>query len=246
MKNKLFLIGIGPGGIENMTIRAYQCIQSCEVLAGYTVYIEQVKELCEGKRIIQKGMGQEIERCKLAIEEALTGSRTAIVCSGDASLYGMAGLTYELLHKLSLTDEIDVEVIPGITSATSCSSLLGAPIVEDFCTISLSDYMVDWEKILCRLEKAAEADFTIALYNPKSKARPGHLKEAVERLLKHRNSSTPVGIVRNAYREEQNITLTTLGDLDYEMVDMFCTLIIGNSSSYIQNGKMITPRGYKL
>ena len=246
MKNKLFLIGIGPGSIENMTIRAYKCIEDCEVLVGYSVYIDQVKELCNNKKVIERGMGQEIERCRLAIDEVLHGKKTAILCSGDSSLYGMAGLTFELINHLKLSDKIEVDVIPGITSGISCSSLLGAPIVEDFCTISLSDYMVSWDKILKRLEKAAEADFVIAIYNPKSKARPDHLKEAMEYILKYRSNSTPIGVVRNAYRDNEHITITTIKELDYDAIDMFTTLIVGNSNTYIYNEKMITPRGYKL
>jgi len=246
MKNKLFVIGVGPGKIDNMSVRAYKCIQKCEVLVGYTVYLDQVKELCEHKRVITRGMGQEIERCRLAIEESLKGNMTGILCSGDASLYGMAGLTYELLINMELFDKIDIEVIPGITAAISSSSLLGAPIVEDFCTISLSDYMVSWEKILYRLEKAAEADFVIAIYNPKSKARPDHLREAIKCIEKYKNGTTFVGVVRNAYREDEQITITELNKLDYDAVDMFCTLIIGNSSTYIHEGKMITRRGYSL
>lgn len=246
MKNKLYLIGIGPGGVDHMTLRAFRCIQDSDTLVGYTVYIDQVKELISNKKIIKKGMGQEIERCKLAIEEAAQGRITAILCSGDSSLYGMAGLTYELLNSKNLSSLVEVEIIPGITAAISCSSLLGAPIVEDFCTISLSDYMVDWEKILKRLKKATEADFVIALYNPKSKARQNHLREAVKEILKYRKGATPVGIVRNAYREEEMSTITTLKELDDETIDMFCTLIIGNSNTYISGGKMITSRGYKL
>lgn len=246
MKNKLYLVGLGPGSVEHMTHRAYEVIKASDVLAGYSVYIDQVRHMTQGKKLISRGMGQEKERCELAIEETLSGNKVAILCSGDASLYGLAGLSHEMILKKGLSDVIEVEVVPGITSALSCSSLLGAPIVEDFCTISLSDYMVSWDKIVQRIRLATEADFVIALYNPKSKSRVVHLEEAITRIRKIRDDHTPVGIVRNAYREDQSVWITTLGELEYNDIDMFCTLIVGNSNSYISNGRMITSRGYTL
>lgn len=246
MKGKIYVIGLGPGDPGNMTMRAFQAIEKCQVLVGYTVYIEQVKELSEGKEIIRKGMGQEIERGRIAVDKAAAGHTVGVVCSGDAGVYGMAGLILELLKDHPFREEISCEVIPGITSALSCSSLLGAPIVEDFCTISLSDYMTPWERIITRVEKACEGDFTLAIYNPRSLARPDYLGLALEVIKNYRNEDTPVGIVRNAYREDQSVVLTTLKDFDPETIDMFCTLIIGNSKTYIANGLMITPRGYKI
>lgn len=244
MKGKIFVIGLGPGDVQNMTFRAYEVLKQCEVLVGYTVYVEQIEGLCDGKEIIKKGMGQEIERCKIALEKALEGNPVGVVCSGDAGVYGMAGLVIELVS-LQQAD-VEVEVVPGITAALSCSSLLGAPIVEDFCTISLSDYMIPWEKILFRLQKACEADFTIAIYNPRSKVRIEHLNEALEVIRKFRGENTPIGIVRKAYRKEQTVVTTTLKDLDVEQVDMFCTLIIGNSGTRIEGKYMVTSRGYQL
>lgn len=246
MKGKVYVIGLGPGGLDQMTMRAYKTIESCQVLVGYTVYIEQVQELCRDKEIIKKGMGQEVERGKIAIEKALEGKTVGVVCSGDAGLYGMAGLILELWKNHPDRDRVTCEVVPGITSALSCSSLLGAPIVEDFCTISLSDYMTPWERIISRLEHACAGDFTIALYNPRSLARPDYLEKALQVVLRYRSGDTPVGIVCNAYREGQSVTITTLEKLDPEMVNMFCTLIIGNSKTYLAEGKMITSRGYQL
>lgn len=246
MKGKIYVIGLGPGDPGNMTMRAIQAIESCQVLVGYTVYIEQVAKLSEGKEIVKKGMGQEVERGKIAVEKAAAGNTVGVVCSGDGGVYGMAGLILELLKDHPDREKISWEVIPGITSALSCSSLLGAPIVEDFCTISLSDYMTPWERIITRLEKACEGDFTMAIYNPRSLARPEYLGLALDVIKKYRSGDTPVGIVRNAYREDQSVVLTTLKEFDPETIDMFCTLIIGNSKTYIAHGLMITPRGYKI
>ncbi len=246
MKGKLFIIGIGPGNIENMTIRAYNTIKSCHVLAGYTVYVEQIKDLSEGKEIITKGMGQEIERCKLAIKACTEGKQVGLVCSGDSGLYGMAGLALEIMNKMSLEERPEVEIIPGVTAALSSSSLLGAPIVEDFCTISLSDYMTPLSKIMNRIEKASEADFTIALYNPRSSVRQDYLKEALAIISKYRSLETPVGIVRNAYRADEKVQITTLEKLDADLVDMFCTLIIGNSKTSVIGDFMVTSRGYRI
>ena len=245
MKGKIYIIGLGPGDPDNMTVRAFQAIEECQVLVGYTVYIEQVKRLSAGKEIIKKSMGQEIERGKIALERAASGNTVGVVCSGDAGVYGMAGLILELLK-----DHPCREDISGSNSRYNlCSVLffsLGAPIVEDFCTISLSDYMTPWEKIILRLEKACEGDFTIAIYNPRSLARPDYLKLALDVIKKYRTGDTPIGIVRNAYREDQSVVLTTLKEFDPETIDMFCTLIIGNSRTYEAHGLMITPRGYRI
>lgn len=245
MGGKIYVIGLGPGGREQMTGRALGAIAECQVLAGYKVYMEQISSLTGGKEMISKGMGEEIERCQAGIQKALEGNTVGIVCSGDGGLYGMAGLLLELIPKEE-QDFIEVEIIPGVTAALAASALLGSPITEDFCTISLSDYMVSWERIRHRLECAAEADFTIALYNPRSKARPEYLREAAEVIQSRRLPQTPVGIVRNAYRQEQKIIRTTLYEMPYEEVDMFCTVIIGNSRSEWLGPWMLTPRGYAL
>lgn len=246
MKGKLYVIGLGPGNVENMTLRAYNCIKQCEVLVGYSIYIEQIEELIRDKEIIKRSMGQEVERCKIAIAKASEGKIVGVVCSGDAGLYGMAGLILQLCNKEQCNEKLDVEIISGVTSALSCSSLLGAPIVEDFCTISLSDYMVSWDKILNRIEKACEADFVISLYNPKSNARPDYLQKAIDLIRKYRSDDTPIGIVRKAFRQSQNVTVTSLDKIDFDTVDMFCTIIIGNSNSVVINDKIVTLRGYSL
>lgn len=246
MKGKIYVVGIGPGSIDSMTTKAHEAIKESEVIAGYKVYVEQISSLIDNKKVIQKGMGKEIERCQMAIEEANKGKIVAMVCSGDAGLYGMSGLIFELVHNKNLENTVEIEVIPGVTAALSCASLLGAPIVEDFCTISLSDYMTPYDKILKRVEYATKADFTIALYNPRSSKRQNYLSEAIDIIRNERNSDTPVGIVRMAYREEQEIVRTKLGDINVEDVDMFCTIIIGNKQTKWLDNSMVTSRGYKI
>ncbi len=243
---KIYVIGIGPGDSDYMTRKAYDVLQDCEVVLGYKAYIDLIEELVEGKEVISRGMGQEVERCKLSIEKALQGKTVALVCSGDGGLYGMAGLLLTLLTQQRKQPEVTVEVIPGVTAAMAASSLLGAPIVEDFCTISLSDYMNAWEKIKKRLSYACLGDFVIALYNPRSKARPHYLQEALDIVMQHRSVNTPVGIVRNAYRKDQQVICTTLGELVVEQVDMFSTVIIGNSRTSMIDKWMVTDRGYAL
>jgi precorrin-3B C17-methyltransferase len=246
MKGQIFVIGIGPGQLENMTLRAVEVIKSCDVIAGYKVYIEQVKELLEDKKIISKGMGKEIDRCEMAIEEATQGKTVGIVCSGDSGLYGMAGLLIELVHIKKLDTDIAIEVVSGVTAAISCGALLGAPIVEDFCTISLSDYMTPYDKILKRVKLASSADFVIALYNPRRSKRLEYLDEALNIIREERDSNTPVGIVRMAYREGQEIIRTDLANINTEEVDMFCTIIIGNKQTKWIDDFMVTSRGYNI
>ncbi|QUH30562.1 precorrin-3B C(17)-methyltransferase [Vallitalea guaymasensis] len=246
MRGQIFVIGIGPGQLENMTVKAVEVIKSCDVIAGYKVYVEQVKDLLVDKKVISKGMGKEVDRCEMAIEEAVQGKKVGIVCSGDGGLYGMAGLLIELVHIKKLESDIDVEVVSGVTAAISCGALLGAPIVEDFCTISLSDYMTPYEKILKRVELASRGDFVIALYNPRSSKRPDYLDEALSIIRKERDNNTPVGIVRMAYREEQEIVRTDLAHINTKEVDMFCTIIIGNKQTKWINDFMVTSRGYNI
>ena len=237
---KLYVVGIGPGGREHMTYKAVEVIRESEVIVGYTPYIEYLGDLVEGKELYSTGMKGEIKRCEQAIEMVKKGKTTAIVSTGDAGLYGMAGPILEL------AEGIEVEIVPGVTAAFSAASELGSPIMHDYASISLSDLMTPWEVILKRVEKAAEADFVITMYNPRSKGRPEHLEEAINLVLKHRKLTTPVGIVKDSGRPGTQITITTLGEMDYEMVDMLTVLIIGNSNTYIENDKMITPRGYKI
>ena len=237
---KLYVVGIGPGGRENMTFKAVETIKKCDVIVGYTPYINYLGDLVEGKELFSTGMKGEIERCKLAIEQVRDGKNTAIISTGDAGLYGMAGPILELKR------EIEVEIIPGITAAFSAASELGSPIMHDFASISLSDLMTPWEVIENRVEKAAEGDFVITIYNPRSKGRKDHLEKAVNIILKHQSGQTPVGIVKNSGRLETEIILTTLDNIDYEKVDMLSILIVGNSNTYIKDGQMITPRGYHI
>jgi precorrin-3B C17-methyltransferase len=244
--NKLYIIGIGPGALENMTLKAKEALCGSEVVVGYTVYIEQIKELISHQEIFVSGMRQEKERCQKAIDFCKEGKKVSVVCSGDPSLYGMAGLIYELLEKEQLLKDIKVEVISGVSAAFSSGALLGAPIVEDFCTISLSDYMVSYEKILKRVEHATKADFVIALYNPRSKKRPHYLEEVVQIVLQTRAPKTPVGIVKSAYRQEEEIIKTTLDKVSYDQIDMFSTVIIGNSNTRWVGEHMVTARGYTL
>ncbi|GKX31281.1 precorrin-3B C(17)-methyltransferase [Vallitalea longa] len=246
MKGQIFVIGIGPGQLENMTLKAMDIIKSCDVIAGYKVYIEQINKLLDNKKVISKGMGKEIDRCEMAIEEALQGRKVGIVCSGDGGLYGMAGLLIELVHTKQLENYIEIEVVSGVTAAISCGALLGAPIVEDFCTISLSDYMTPYEKILNRVDMASKADFVIALYNPRSSKRPDYLDEAIRIIRKERDDNTPVGIIRMAYRKEQEIIRTDISHIKTEEIDMFCTVIIGNKQTKWLNDYMVTSRGYKI
>lgn len=235
---KLYVVGIGPGGRENMTFKAVDVIKSCDCIVGYTPYVEYLGDLVEGKQLFSTGMKGEIERCKAAIEIVREGKNTAIISTGDAGLYGMAGPILELAQ------DIEVEIIPGVTAAFSAASELGSPIMHDYASVSLSDLLTPWGVIEKRLENAADADFVITIYNPKSKGRKNHLERAIEIISKYRNKNTPVGIVKNSGRPNTEVMITTLEELNYELVDMLCVLIIGNSNTYIKDNKIITPRGY--
>lgn len=237
---KLYVIGIGPGGRDHMTYKAVESIKESEVIVGYAPYIEYLGQLVDGKELFSTGMKGEIERCKKAIQLVREGKTTAIVSTGDGGLYGMAGPILELAK------DIEVQIVPGVTAAFSAAAELGAPIMHDYASISLSDLMTPWEVILNRVESAAKADFVVAIYNPKSKGRKHHLSQSIDILLKYRDAKTPVGIVKNSGRAGRELTITTLDSIDYEKVDMLTVLIIGNSNTYIENSKMITPRGYKI
>lgn len=237
---KLYVIGIGPGGREHMTLKAIDAIKECDVIVGYTPYIDYLGDLVEGKELYSTGMREEIQRCKAAIEMTKEGKTTAIISTGDAGLYGMAGPILEMAQG------VKVEIIPGVTSAFSAAAELGSPIMHDFASISLSDLMTPWEVIENRVEKAAEADFVIGIYNPKSKGRKDHLSKAIDIISKYRDKKTPVGIVRNSGREGRDITITQLDSIDYDSVDMLCVIIVGNSNTYVEGDKIITPRGYNI
>lgn len=243
---KLFVVGIGPGDYESMTIRAEKALKECSVIVGYTVYVELIEEFFPGKEFLTTPMRQEKERCRMAFSEAEKGKTTAMICSGYAGVYGMAGLIYEIGTEFP---EVEIEIVPGITAALSGAALLGAPLTHDFAVISLSDLLTPWEKIEKRLLAAAEADFSICLYNPASKKRADYLRRACELLLKSRPAETVCGIVRNIGRDGEEKKLMSLGELrDYE-ADMFTTVFIGNSQTFLEGRDsqvMVTPRGYRL
>ena len=239
--NKLYVVGIGPGAADQMTLKAMRALESCDVIAGYGVYVELVKPLLPEKEYLVTPMRREVDRCRMAIECALSGKTTAMISSGDAGVYGMAGLIFELAEG----KDVEIEVIPGVTAALSGGAVLGAPLTHDFAVISLSDALTPWEKIEKRLDCAAQADLCIAIYNPSSHRRPDYLKRACGILLRHISPETLCGIVRNIGREGEEYKVMTLGELTDTQVDMFTTVFIGNQETREIGGRMITPRGYK-
>ena len=243
MTKKVYVVGLGPGGVEQMTRRAQETLAACDVIAGYNVYIDLIKDDYKDKEFLSTGMRKEVERCKLAIEEALKGKTVAMVSSGDAGVYGMAGIMYQIAAEYP---ELEVEVIPGITAACSGAAVLGAPLISDFTLISLSDLLTPWEKIEKRLDLASQADFVICLYNPSSFKRHDYLQKACDIMLKNQRADVPAGIVRNIGREGEEYEIMTLSELRDAQVDMFSTVIIGNSQTEVINNKMVTPRGYKI
>ncbi|HTK10382.1 MAG TPA: precorrin-3B C(17)-methyltransferase [Ktedonobacteraceae bacterium] len=244
----LAIVGLGPGMRDLMAPRAIQVIQESDLVIGYRVYLEQISDLLTDKEIHVSELTHEVERATLAVQSAHAGRRVCIVSSGDAGIYGMAGLVLDLFSHSSDTDTItepSVEVVPGISALNAAAALLGAPLMHDFAAISLSDLLTPWATIAKRLAAVAEADFVVVLYNPSSRKRQWQLGEAQRLLLVHRAETTPVGLVRNAYREGQKVQLTTLSHLLEHDVDMFTTVVIGNSCTRIQQARMITPRGYE-
>ncbi|EAD6807455.1 precorrin-3B C(17)-methyltransferase [Listeria monocytogenes] len=240
----IYVIGIGPGDKRLMTGEALQAIEDAEVIVGYVTYIKLIKELIKDKEVVKTGMRREIDRCQEAVDIALTGKKVAVVSSGDAGIYGMAGLVLELAEKSD--PDIEVKVIPGITASIGAAAVLGAPIMHDFCHISLSDLMTPWEVIEKRLTHAAMADFVVCFYNPRSKGRANHLANAFQKMMEYKSGDTVVGIVKDVGRKEERKIITTMRDIDYELVDMTTMVIVGNKETYVKNGKMITPRGYTL
>lgn len=239
--NKLYVVGIGPGAAEQMTAKALRVLKSCDVIAGYGVYVDLVKPLLPEKEYLVTPMRREAERCRMAIDCARTGKKVAMISSGDAGVYGMAGLILEM----SQGENLEVEVVPGVTAALSGGAVLGAPLTHDFAVISLSDALTPWEKIEKRLECAAQGDFAMAIYNPSSHRRPDYLKRACEILLRHIAPTTVCGIVKNIGREGESCRVMTLAELADTTVDMFTTVFIGNQETKKIDGKMVTPRGYK-
>lgn len=243
---KIMLVGIGPGHVDHMTARARSAIAEADVVVGYVTYIKLVADLLEGKEVIRKGMTEEIDRAVSALEAARQGKKVALISSGDAGVYGMAGPTYEVLFQAGWTPEGDVavEIVPGASAFNACAALVGAPLTHDFCAISLSDLLTPWPTIARRLDAAAAADFVVALYNPKSGRRTRQIVEAQRLFLRHRRPDTPVAIVKSAYRRRQHIELTTLQRMSEHEIGMLSTVLIGNSHTVVQQGLMVTPRGY--
>ncbi len=240
--NKLYVIGIGPGEYEQMTLKAIHAMEKSEVIIGYTVYVDLVKEHFPGKEFMTTPMKKEVDRCVMAFEEAKKGKVVSMICSGDAGVYGMSGLMYEVGVNYP---EVELEIIPGVTAATGGAALLGAPLIHDFCLISLSDLLTPREKIEARLLAAAQADFVVCLYNPSSKKRSDYLQKACDLMMQYKSPETVCGIVSYIGRDGEHYEVMDLKTLRDTKVDMFTTVWVGNSQTKEINGKMVTPRGYR-
>lgn len=239
---KLYVVGIGPGNRDNLTLGADRALRESDLIIGYLVYVDLVRDWYPEKEYKATGMTREVDRCRMALQEAESGRSVSLVCSGDSVVYGMASLLYELRGE-SIVPEI--EVIPGLTAACSGGALLGAPLTHDFAVISLSDRLTPWEKIEARLQAAARADLAFVLYNPKSKGRPDHLRRACDLLLETLPADRPCGVARSIGREGERYDILSLSALrDYD-ADMFSTVFIGNAMTRVIGGKLVTPRGYR-
>lgn len=237
---KLYLVGFGAGSYDGMTIEAKKAIEDCDIIVGYTVYVELLKKYFNDKTFLSTPMTKEKDRVEMALKEA-ENKNVAIICSGDSVVYGMAGLAYEMSVEYN---DVEICVVPGVTAAISGSAVLGAPLTHDFCVISLSDLLTPWEKIEKRLECAAMGDFAVAIYNPSSKKRADYLMKACDIMLKYKTGDTVCGYVKNIGRDGETFEVMTLKELRECQVDMFTTVFVGNSETKMINGKMITPRGY--
>jgi len=240
------VVGIGPGSPDLMSPRALESLRKADVIVGYKTYIDLLGDLVEGKEVIKNGMTREIERSAAALDKASSGHDVAFVSSGDPGVYGMAGLVLEMADREGLTGKIDIEIIPGITSATASAARLGAPLMHDFTVISLSDLLTPWDTIEKRLRAAAGGDFVVVLYNPASHRRIDQISRAREIMLEHKPPATPVGIVRNADREDEEVFITDLENMLKYKIDMLSTVIVGNSSTKKLGDFMVTPRGYHI
>ncbi|MBW5467817.1 precorrin-3B C(17)-methyltransferase [Brevibacillus formosus] len=248
MSGKLFVIGFGPGSFEHITKRAREALQESDVIIGYSTYVDLIRGLLTNQQIVSTGMTEEVARAREAVRQAEEeGKKVAVISSGDSGVYGMAGLVYEVLVEKGWTEAtgVPIEIVPGISAINSCGAILGAPIMHDACTISLSDHLTPWELIAKRIDAAGMADFVIALYNPRSGRRTRQIVEAQRILLQYRSPDTPVGIVKSAYRERETVVVTTLAQMLEHDIGMLTTVIIGNTSTFVYDGKMITPRGYQ-
>ena len=243
---KISVVGIGPGSLDDMTYRARRTIEEATTVVGYKRYVDLIAELVEGKTVLDTGMTQEIDRCRAALKAASEGETVVVISSGDAGIYGMAGLVLELLVKVDEAERPEFGgVIPGVSAMSSAAGLLGAPIMHDFVVISLSDLLTPWEIIQERAELAAQGDFVTALYNPRSNKRVGQINAVQEIFLRHRAPETPVGIVTGASRTNEAVLISTLGEFTKEDINMFSLVIIGNSKTRQVGDWMITPRGYQ-
>ena len=239
---RVTVVGLGPGAGRDLTGRAREALERADLIVGYTAYIALIKGDFPEKEMMSTGMRREVDRCRAAVEAAVSGRAVAMVCSGDSGIYGMAGLIYEVAQEYP---PIEIEVVPGITAACGGAAVLGAPLTHDFAVISLSDLLTPWEKIALRLECAAKGDFVLCLYNPSSHSRPDHLKRACDILMAAGKApETICGYVQNIGREGEQGTITTLGALRDTQVDMFTTVFVGSSQTKLLGGKMVTPRGY--
>ena len=240
--SKLYVVGIAPGAYEKMTIEAAEALKNSDVIIGYTVYVDLVRDHFPGKEFLTTPMKKEVERCILAFEEAAKGKNVSMICSGDAGVYGMAGLMYEVGANYPDTELV---ILPGVTAATGGAAVLGAALIHDFCLISLSDLLTPWEKIEARLLGASQADFVICLYNPSSKKRHDYLQKACDLMMRYKAPETVCGIVSNIGRDGETMQVMSLEELRETKVDMFTTVFVGNSQTKDIGGKMVTPRGYK-
>ena len=237
--NKVYCVGIS---YESMTLKAIKALESCDCIVGYTVYVDLVKEHFKDKEFLTTPMKKEVDRCIMAFEEAKKGKNVAMICSGDAGVYGLAEIMIEVSKNY---EDIEVEIIPGITAANSGAAVLGAPLIHDFAVISLSDLLTPLDKILKRIECAVQSDFVIVLYNPSSKKRHDYLQKACDIILKYADGNRPCGLVKNIGRDGEEARVLTLKELRDTKVDMFTTVYIGNSQSKIEGNRLVTPRGYK-
>ena len=249
MTGKLYIVGVGPGSHDHMTFRAKEVIAESDTIVGYETYVNLVQDMIEGKTVYRYAMTQEVERAHQCIDLAKSGKTVSLVSSGDPGIYGMAGLIYETLAETGWNpgDGLKVEIVPGVSALNSCASIVGSPLMTDFAVVSMSDLLVPWEIIEKRVDAAARGDFVIVIYNPASKKRIHQLQDTRKILLKYRKPTTPVAIIKGAFRDSQAIVLTTLEDLPNhsDQLGMISTVIIGNSSTYTYKDLMINPRGYK-
>jgi precorrin-3B C17-methyltransferase len=249
-KGKLYVVGVGPGSHDHMTYRAAQVIEESEVIIGYDTYVSLVEDLIAGKEIYRYAMTQEVDRANQAIDFAEKGRIVSVVSSGDPGIYGMVGLIYEILAQKGWNRQgnssIYVECVPGVSSLNSCAALVGSPLMTDFAVVSMSDLLVPWDIIVKRVEAAAMGDYVTVIYNPASKKRVHQLRDTREIFLKYRKPDTPIAIVKGAYRESQELVVTTLEKMleHQDMLGMITTVIVGNSSTFNYKGMMINPRGY--